>query len=261
MIHARFRYPTLIAVAIAATLLAAYEGARGIGHAYRHVFPDVSVLKTEYPVAVKKEGPRIIYKFQKKRPAHWVSLNQVSKQAVAAILMSEDSGFFQHHGYEPEAIKAAIEHNTKPGVKVKRGGSTITQQLVKNLFLSPEKTLTRKARELLLAVELERKFPKRKILETYINIAEWGPGVYGIDEASRRYFHKAPADLSARDAAVLAFMLPNPIKYQNSIRDGELSDFAQKRVETILERLWKTGHISDEEYSSADRGDELPSSL
>lgn len=254
-------WPLAVALMIVAGCLGTYVSVLGVQAAYRRVLPDVTVLRQEYPVPIAKDGPHIIYKFQRQRPQSWVNLNQISKQAVAAILMSEDSGFFQHHGYEPEAIKAAMEHNSKPGVKVKRGGSTITQQLVKNLFLSPEKTISRKVRELLLSVEIERRFPKRKILETYLNIAEWGPGVYGISQASHRYFAKNPAELTAREAAVLAFMLPNPIKYQRSVRDGELTAFAQKRVDDILEKLWKTGHISDDEYSSAEAADKLPSNL
>lgn len=227
---------------------------------YRHVFPDVTVLKRAYPVATGKDGARIIFEFRRQKPAHWVSLEQIPKKAVAAILVSEDARFFEHHGYEPDSIREAMEHNRKPGVKVLRGGSTITQQVVKNLFLSPEKTVVRKVRELLLAVELERRFPKRKILETYLNIAEWGPGVYGIESAAEHYFHKKPSSLTARDGAILAFMLPNPIKYQNSLRDG-MSDFAHRRVDTILEALWKTGKISDEEYTSAGDGDGVPSDL
>lgn len=257
----KLRYASLVAILIVVAGLLSIRSVHRLQSLYRQVLPDVSVLKDHYPVPIRKEGPHIIYAFQKVRPPHWLSLNQIPKQTVAAILLSEDSGFFQHHGYEPEAIRAAIEHNTQPGVKIKRGGSTITQQVVKNLFLSPEKTISRKIRELLLSVELERKYPKRKILETYLNIAEWGPGVYGIGQASLRYFGKPAENLTPRDAAVLAFMLPNPIKYQNSVKGKELSAFAQRRVETILERLWKTGHLSDEEYTSATLGDELPSSL
>ena len=175
--------------------------------------------------------------------------------------MSEDSEFFEHDGYSPEGIRAAIKYNEKPGVKIKRGGSTITQQVVKNLFLTPQKTITRKVRELLLAVDLDRKFSKAKILETYINIAEWGPEVYGIQDASWRYFKKPATELTAREGAILAFMLPNPIKYSHSYRDGTLTAFATKRVDTILERMWRTGHLSDEEYTSSEVGDELPSSL
>lgn len=217
---------------------------------YRKLFPDVSILKTEYPVAVGKEQYKIHYEFQKQRPSHWVFLRQLPKHIPSAILLSEDASFYQHPGYSVEAIRAAIEHNRKPGVKIKRGGSTITQQLVKNLFLSHEKTMTRKVRELLLAVELERKISKPKILETYLNIVEWGPGIYGIENASQHYFAKPAAALSAKEAAILAFMLPNPKRYQHSIAGGNLSSFATRRVEAILHRMWKTGKISDDEYSS-----------
>lgn len=254
-------YTIGVAALIAATMLLSYSSVKLVHSVYRRVFPDVAVLKTSYPVAVNKEGHRIIYKFQKTKPAHWRRLRELPKRAVAAILMAEDSAFFQHRGYSPEGIRYAIEYNSRPGVKIKRGGSTITQQVVKNLFLTPEKKVTRKVRELLLAVEIERKYSKAKILETYLNIAEWGPGVYGIEQASRRYFQKSAANLTARDAAILAFMLPNPNKYRHSVRDGELTAFATRRVEAILERMWKTGNISDEEYTSSGYQDALPSNL
>lgn len=261
MIRARVYYSTWVIILVLAATFASYKAALGVRYAYRQIFPDVSILRSMYPVPVGKIDGRIVFRFQKERPRNWLPLQAIPRKAVAAVLMSEDSGFFQHKGYEPEAIRAAIEHNSKPGVKIKRGGSTITQQLVKNLFLSPEKTLTRKARELLLSVELERKVSKRRILEAYLNVAEWGPGTYGISAASQRYFHKPVADLTAHDGAVLAFMLPNPTRYRHSVRDGELTAFAAKRVETILERLWKTGKISDEEYTSAGIEEALPSSL
>ena len=118
-------------------------------HAYRSVFPDISILRTHFPLAIGKEGKRNTYKFIPNRPAHWVDLKSISPRAVAAILVSEDGGFFHHEGYEPELIRKAWEENRRAG-RYKRGASTITQQVVKNLFLSPEKTMSRKIRELLL---------------------------------------------------------------------------------------------------------------
>lgn len=254
-------YTGWVLSSIAATALLSYASVKATHAIYREIFPDVTVLKTEYPVAVKKEGHNIIYKFQKTKPASWRRLRELPRTVVGAILMAEDSAFFQHKGYSPEGIRYAIEHNSKPGVKIKRGGSTITQQVVKNVFLTPEKTITRKVRELLLAVELERKVSKAKILEVYLNIAEWGPGIYGIEQASRKYFQKPAANLTARDAAILAFMLPNPIKYRHSIREDGLTAFASRRVEQILERMWRTGKISDEEYSSSGTDEAVPSNL
>lgn len=260
-------YPFFVTASILAASVLSIYGMIGLHSVYRMVLPDVSVLRTKYPVPVKKVDSKIIYAFQTRKPVNWVSLKEIPRSVVAAIILSEDGTFFQHHGYSAEAINAALEYNAKAGTKIKRGGSTITQQVVKNLFLTPEKTISRKIRELLLSVEMERKFPKARILETYINIAEWGPGVYGIEQASERYFHKPAANLTPKDAAVLAFMLPNPGKYQYSIQKGDsprgdgLSEFAAKRVELILERMWKTGYISAEEYSSSTTPTIVPSTL
>lgn len=215
---------------------------------YRSFLPDVTILKTRYPVATL-QGDSTSYQFVAKKPAHWRTLRQISRKAVSAVLMSEDAGFYSHRGYEPEAIRAAWISNQKPGTKIIRGGSTITQQMVKNVFLTKEKTITRKVRELLLAIDVENTFSKPQILETYLNIAEWGRGIYGIEQASHHYFRKSSADLTAREGAILAFLLPNPVKYSGSIRGGELTSFASARVESILERLWRTGHIDNDEYA------------
>lgn len=218
--------------------------------AYRNFFPDITVLKNHYPVPRVKGAPhQIAYEFTSKKPAHWRSLRQISRKAVSAIIMSEDAGFYTHRGYEPEAMRAAWISNQKPGAKIIRGGSTITQQMVKNLFLTKEKTISRKVRELLLAIDVERNFSKAQILETYLNIAEWGRGIFGIEQASHHYFGKSSAELTAREGAILAFLLPSPVKYSSSVRGGELTRFASARVEAILERLWRTGHIDNDEYA------------
>ena len=161
MTKTRIYYSSFVVALIGVAGLTAYGSAMATRALYRKVFPDVSILRNEYPVAIGKIDGRIHFRFQKEKPATWLTLSQVPRRIVAAVLMAEDAGFFQHKGYEPESIRHAIEHNAKPGVKIKRGGSTITQQLVKNLFLSPEKTITRKARELLLAVANRASCPVR----------------------------------------------------------------------------------------------------
>lgn len=255
-------YPFL---AISLVVSACYLSYRGVYLGFtlfKRVFPDVSILKTHYPVATGKHDGRNSYRLVKTRPDRWRPIGQISRKAISAILAAEDATFWRHDGYSADAIRAAIEHNAKPTSKIKRGGSTITQQVVKNVFLSPEKTISRKLRELLLSVELERKVSKTRILEIYLNIAEWGPGVYGIEAASWRYFDKPSSLLTAREGAILAFMLPNPVRYKNSYRDGELSQFGSNRVSKILHRLWKTGKITDDEYfSSSNREDRLSSEL
>src|SRR5690348_4828232 len=119
-------YTAFILIIIVGSSLLSYRGLLSVKSLYEKLFPNVLVLKTAYPVAVGKEGHKIIYKFQRARPPHWLSLREIPKPVVAAVLLSEDSSFFQHHGYSPEAIRAAIEYNQKPGIKIKRGGSTIT---------------------------------------------------------------------------------------------------------------------------------------
>src|SRR4051794_14214608 len=116
-------YTAVVTALVIGCSLFTYRMGRELHAGYRALFPDVAVVKTEFPVAVRKEGKRIIYRFEKKRPAQWCALRQIPRQAVAAVLMAEDSGFFQHRGYDPDAIRAAWEHNHRPGVKVKRGGS------------------------------------------------------------------------------------------------------------------------------------------
>jgi monofunctional biosynthetic peptidoglycan transglycosylase len=123
--------------------------------------------------------------------------------------MSEDASFYQHHGIDWEGLAEAVTHNWERG-KLRRGGSTITQQLAKNLYLSSEKSLLRKAREALIAWEIERRLPKTRILELYLNVVEWGQGVFGAEEAARHHFGKSSAELTEEEAALLAALLPSP---------------------------------------------------
>lgn len=243
-------YTILVLALICAAAFGTFWSYQKISEIYAEVLPDTEVLLTHYPVAKGKEGKRNIYELSTQKPKTWKNLNEISKSAISAVLASEDGSFYQHKGYDPEAIRKAWAENKKLG-RYAKGGSTITQQLVKNVFLSPEKTITRKIREIILAVAIEKKLGKKKILETYLNIAEWGPGVYGIEQAAQTYFGKSASQLTAREGAILAFMLPNPRKYRNSLRgDDGLTEFGQQRVSTILERLWRTGKISDDEYFS-----------
>ena len=140
-----------------------------------------------------------------------VSLDRISPRLVRAVVASEDASFFGHAGFDWDEIKNAAEQNWKAGRTV-RGASTLTQQLAKNLWLGTERSYLRKVREALLAVKLERTLPKRRILALYLNVAEWGNGVFGAEAAAQRWFHVSARDLSAAQAAVLAGMLPAPRK-------------------------------------------------
>ncbi len=142
----------------------------------------------------------------------WMPLSRISPHLQKAVIVSEDALFFQHEGFDWGGIQEATIRNVKSG-KLYRGGSTITQQLAKNLYLSSEKNLLRKAHEALLARSLERHLTKKRILEIYLNVAEWGRGVYGAEAAAQHHFGKPAAKLTEEEAALLAAMLPSPLRY------------------------------------------------
>jgi monofunctional glycosyltransferase len=136
----------------------------------------------------------------------WVPLEQISPNLVHAVILSEDGSFCRHHGVDWPALEQAIEND--------RGGSTITMQVVKNLFLWPARSYVRKALEIMLAYLVEAVWPKQRVLEIYLNIAEWGPGVFGAEAAAQHHFGKPAARLTAQEAALLAVSLPSPIERQ-----------------------------------------------
>jgi monofunctional glycosyltransferase len=162
----------------------------------------------------------------------WVPYEQISNHLKQAVIAAEDSGFVEHFGVEWEAIESAFERNLKKG-KVTHGGSTITQQLAKNLFLSPKKSYFRKAQELVIALMIEVFWDKRRILEVYLNVVEWGDGVFGAQAASMYYFDKNASELSAYQAARLASKLPSP-RYFDKNRD---SAFLARKITSIKSRM------------------------
>lgn len=139
----------------------------------------------------------------------YVPLSRISPKLIAAVITSEDAQFCRHHGVDWGALNEVINEADEDGPS--RGASTITMQTAKNLFLWPQRSTIRKALEIPLALVLDRVWRKKRVLEVYLNIAEWGPGVFGAEAGSRRYFHKSAADLSQREASLLATALPNPL--------------------------------------------------
>jgi monofunctional glycosyltransferase len=162
----------------------------------------------------------------------WVPFERVSRELPRALIASEDSKFAEHSGFDWEGIQNALEKNQKKG-RVVAGGSTITQQLAKNLFLSPEKSYLRKGQEAVATVLLEAMLSKRRILELYLNVIEWGNGVFGAEAAARRYFGIPAARLSAEQAARLAAMAPAPRVFERNPNSVYLAG----RVATILARM------------------------
>jgi monofunctional biosynthetic peptidoglycan transglycosylase len=162
----------------------------------------------------------------------WVPLARLSPHLQKAVLVSEDASFYQHHGFDWDGMKDAFTRNLEKG-RLRRGGSTLTQQLAKNLYLSPDKNLLRKGHEAMLTWELERVLPKKRILELYLNVVEWGHGVYGAEAAARHHFGKSAEDVSPDEAALLAAMLPSPRRY-DPLRP---TPYLTKRQKEILQLM------------------------
>jgi len=163
---------------------------------------------------------------------NWVAYDRISGNLKRAMVAAEDAKFVDHEGFDWEGIQLALEKNQKRG-RVVAGGSTITQQLAKNLFLSPSRSYWRKAEEAVITVMLEAMLPKRRILEIYLNVIEWGSGVFGAAEASRLYFGATAAQLSAEQAARLAAMAPNPRYYERNRSAPGLN----RKIGIILARM------------------------
>ncbi|HET7753752.1 MAG TPA: monofunctional biosynthetic peptidoglycan transglycosylase [Anaeromyxobacteraceae bacterium] len=168
----------------------------------------------------------------------WTTLDRVSPRLVHAVIVSEDAKFFGHEGFDWEAIRDAAERGVEQG-HFSRGGSTITQQLAKNLYLGTERTLSRKVKEALLAVKLEQSLSKRRILALYLNVAEWAPGTFGVEAASRRWFGCSASELSTAQAAILASMLPAPRKAAL----GPAPRWLARRARRCVGRLRSAGRI------------------
>lgn len=201
--------------------------------------PDVSSLKKENPKKTsfmkyrerewKKDGKK--YKVRQ----IWVPLSRISPYLIKAVIIAEDDKFWRHEGFDYEAIQKAIEKDIKTK-KFKLGASTISQQLAKNLYLSPAKNPIRKIREAIITMKLERTLSKRRILEIYLNVAEWGDkGIFGIEMASRHYYGKSASELGPEESARLAAVLPNPRKY-NPLSTGRYVTHRSNLIYNIMVR-------------------------
>ena len=195
------------------------------------MFVRVFLLRSRNPSSTSLIDTRIVEAQargqQPRREQVWVPLERISPNLQRAVLAGEDTNFLTHHGFDYEAIQKAFEQAQREAAReakaegenddwlpslpeFKRGGSTISQQLAKNLYLSSQRSFLRKGQEAALTIMLERTLTKRRILEIYLNVIEWGDGVYGAEAASRQYFHKSAAGLNANEAAFLSAMIPNP---------------------------------------------------
>jgi len=188
--------------------------------------PSSSAFMEDRLDIIQEEKPDAELKYQ------WVDYSKISSNLKRAVIASEDSKFVDHEGFDWEGIQKAYEKNLKKG-KIVAGGSTISQQLAKNLFLSTKRTPWRKGEEALITVMLENVLSKRRILEIYLNVIEWGNGVFGAEAASRHYYKTSAAKLSSAQAAKLAAMIPNPRFYDNH----KSTKYLNRRTATIQARM------------------------
>ncbi len=195
--------------------------------------PDVAPLATGWPktTAFMERRKAKLVREGKRATLDWkpVPLSRISPELRRAVVVAEDARFWEHAGVDWEAMRGALEKNWEKG-DLKVGGSTITQQLAKNLYLSPARTPWRKLREVAIAHRLEATLPKKRILELYLNVIEFGPRTFGVEAASRRYLGKSAADVSREEAATLAAVIPSPRIYDPVKHPGRV----ERRARRIL---------------------------
>lgn len=216
------------------------------GAYFYYTLPNVAELKQRNPkVTALMELREEEYKkrnIRGPRQQTWVGYGAISEHLKKAVLVSEDAAFFSHKGIDVNELKAALKKDWET-LSFARGGSTITMQLAKNLYLTPSKNPLRKLEEIVIAYQLEQALPKRRIFEIYLNVVEWGRNIYGIEAAAGHYFGKSAAALNPLEAATLAALLPSP---RNSQDRSVLS-----RRNLILSRLASVGYLSNDEYQRA----------
>lgn len=220
-----------------------FAGAVGVWLLYELVtFPSISRLRNENPTTSSMIEFRISEARAEGREPRkfmiWMPIEQISPHLQRAVLASEDTRFFQHDGFDWDSIQKAWDEAVREGEKeakaegdydpnswippmpsFRRGASTVSQQLSKNLFLSEDRNFLRKGREAVYTYFLERELSKKRILELYLNVIEWGDGIYGAEAASRNYFRKSASDLTREEAAYLAAMIPSPLNVFNPAKN------------------------------------------
>lgn len=205
------------------------------------VYPNVSDLIEKNPVPTAFMEFRKAEWVEQNREMQinqkWVRMSQISPNVIKAVLIGEDDKFWNHDGFDVKGMEQALEKTLTKG-KV-AGGSTISQQLSKNLYLSPSKNPVRKVKEAIITWRIEKTLSKRRILEIYLNVAEWGDGIFGIEAAARHYYHKSAKNLSGLEAAHLAAVLPNPIKYDPTSDQK----YVQNRSRIIYKILKRRGIV------------------
>mgnify|MGYP001592170206 CR=1 FL=1 len=218
------RVKVLVAAAVAAALI------------YLLWLPYVPRLKTENPARtaiMERRTRQAAEKGKKFQPQmFWMSKAKMSRYLVNAVMLAEDDTFYQHHGFDFDQIRIAVQINWKKK-KFAYGGSTITQQLARTLYLSPSKNLLRKLKEAIITVWMEMTLSKSRILEIYLNVVEWGDGIFGAEAAAQHYYQKSATELTPEESVALASILPSPRKW-SPLRETK---FMKYRRSNILSRM------------------------
>ena len=211
--------------------------------------PDVSDLKAKNPETTALIRHRQAAAGAKKDAAtvrlRWIASSQIPPLMKKCVLVSEDASFYDHKGVDFEELKNSLKMDFKEK-RLVRGGSTITQQLAKNLYLSTSKSFVRKIREFLIARRLEKTLSKERILNLYLNVIEWGPGVYGLPAAARRWFGKDAADLTLEEMVRLTAIIPRPLRSDPRKNDG----WMRFKGRWITDTLRTVGAIGEEDHDA-----------
>ncbi|MBI4676957.1 MAG: monofunctional biosynthetic peptidoglycan transglycosylase [Elusimicrobia bacterium] len=225
-----------------------YAGAAAFAASAAYVLwlPDVAPLKRSNPkttcyvelrrAQAAKRGKKLQIRMQ------WVPWDRISEHLKHAVFIAEDDMFYQHQGVDWEAVRVAFAKDWEEK-RLAYGGSTITQQVARNLYLSPSKNPLRKVKEILVAYKLEKVLGKRRIFELYLNIAEWGKGIFGAEAAAQAYFGKPAADLTVDEAVALAVVLPSPKRWSPAKRGR----YVERNMRRVMARMRASGYLPEEE--------------
>jgi monofunctional biosynthetic peptidoglycan transglycosylase len=183
------------------------------------------------------------------RPGY-AHLNNIDAKLKNLVLIAEDSAFYGHAGFDWDELENSLKENLT-AAKYARGGSTITQQLAKNVFLTFDKSLARKIREALLVTQIEKILTKDKIFEKYLNVIEFGSNIYGVNDASQHYFSKSPSQLNLLEAAYLTYLIPNPKVYSRTFDKGSLTPYSRYRILDLCYKMFRYHKIDESQYDAA----------
>jgi len=228
-------------------VLAGGVGAGWYVHSFFKSIPNVDKLTVD---DLQRMGEAVVQKRleNKTKRYKWTRIKDINRELLFSLVLSEDATFFEHNGFNLEAMIDSVAENIKER-RPAYGASTITQQLAKNLFTTGEKTIWRKLQEAILTNKLEAKFTKNELLEVYLNIAEFGPDIYGVNAASHAFFKKNPIDVNAAQGALLAQMLPSPRRHYFQIYENKnLTRAKRRRIDRLLRDMLYQEYITEKQY-------------